>query len=197
MPTNRCSVLTNSSFRRSASACAWSVTSLRRGDMPAATPPYADGSFDSSSLRAAADRRRVDVHLAQQAGDDAFALVDQRGEQVLGLDLRVVAALRELDRRGHRFARFFRVLVDVHDVVPLSSCRERFEMRALFGRQRLRQLHLHGCVEVAGFRLVRSSACRAPSGGTSGRSASSPESSAAASCRQASAPPLRRRAPRS
>ena len=72
-------------------------------------------------VRPAADCGRIQVQFAQQAGYDPFALIDQRHEQMLRFDLRVVAALCELDRRADRVARFFRVLVDVHDVVPLSS----------------------------------------------------------------------------
>ena len=57
---------------------------------------------------------RVLVQLAQQLGDDAFALLRERDQQVFRLELRVVALLRQFDRRGDRFARLLGVFVDIH-----------------------------------------------------------------------------------
>ncbi len=94
--SSRCSVLTNSSFSRSASACAASSDrreARRQAGCGAAVglrPPAQSGA------RRPPTRRRVDVHLAQQLRHDAVALLDERDEQVLGLDLRVVRLLGEL-----------------------------------------------------------------------------------------------------
>ena len=73
-------------------------------------------------------RHRVDGHLAQQVGDDALALFDERDEQMLGLDLGVVHLLGQFDGRGHSLAAFFGVLVDVHDrdAVEIWRCRRPF-----------------------------------------------------------------------
>jgi hypothetical protein len=61
----------------------------------------------------ACDGGGIDVHLPQQLGNDAFALLDERDEQVLGLELRIVVLLRELDRGCDGLAGLFGVLVDV------------------------------------------------------------------------------------
>src|SRR5262249_5511422 len=53
--------------------------------------------------RAARERRRIDVHLPQELRNDAFAPFDERNEQVLGLELRIVGRARELDGRRDRF----------------------------------------------------------------------------------------------
>jgi hypothetical protein len=64
--------------------------------------------------RGPAHGRGVRAHLAEQVRHDAVALLHERHQQVLGLDLRVVGLPRELDGAGDRFACFFGVLVDVH-----------------------------------------------------------------------------------
>ena len=69
--------------------------------------------------RAPGELRRVDVHLPQQLGDDALALLDERDEEMLRLELRIVALPRQLDRGGDGLSRFFGVFIDVHK--PLQS----------------------------------------------------------------------------
>ena len=62
-----------------------------------------------------AQRLRVGNELARQL------LVEQREQQVLGIELGIAAPARELLRRGDRFLRFHGELVEVHYV--LSGCR--------------------------------------------------------------------------
>ena len=57
-------------------------------------------------------RRRIRVHLADDLRDDAFLLLEQRQQQVLGQDLGVPFAVGELLRGEDRFLRFLGVLVD-------------------------------------------------------------------------------------
>ena len=217
---SRCSVLTYSSFRRSASACAWSVTSLSRGDMPGC-----DAAVRLRQLRRAARARRapiarrIGVHLAQQLGDDAVALLDERDEQVLGLDLRVVAsAARARSPPATASCAFsvYLLMFIASSQLSLSSssiaqrvsqpCVLRLSRASAAPRSASRCSGVSCCgscdvdrrVEIAVLvRLAGRPACRGPSAGTPARSASSAESSAAATCRRASAPPPRRRAPRS
>ena len=49
----------------------------------------------------ARERRGVGVHLAQEVRDDPVPLLDERHQQMLGLQLRVVGLPRELDGGGH------------------------------------------------------------------------------------------------
>ncbi len=60
------------------------------------------------------DRLRLDRHLAQQRRHDAVGLLDEREQQMLGIDLGVVALLGEPLRRQDRFLRLLGVLVQVH-----------------------------------------------------------------------------------
>ncbi len=60
------------------------------------------------------DLGRVGRHLAQDFRDDALGLLDERGEQVFGLQLRMAHLLGQPLGGHDRFLCFFRVLVDVH-----------------------------------------------------------------------------------
>ena len=113
MPSRRCSVLMNSSFSRSASACAASVTLRKRGER-AGSVPYACGWLTESRPDERADLRRIHVHLSQHLGDDTTRLLDERQQQVLGLDLRVREIARELLGAHDGFLSLFSELVDVH-----------------------------------------------------------------------------------
>jgi hypothetical protein len=64
------------------------------------------------------DLGRVGRHLAQDFRDDPLGLLDERGEQVFGLQLRVAHLLGQPLRAHDRFLCFFCVLVDVHDATP-------------------------------------------------------------------------------
>ena len=86
------------------------MTSFSRGDRPGCEPPYAGGSLPSSSRARAADRGRVDFHLPQQLGDDAFALLDEGDEQMLRLELRVVVLPRQLDAPPRPLRALFRCI---------------------------------------------------------------------------------------
>ena len=159
--TSRCSVLTYSSFSRSASCSAASVTLRSRGESATCEPPCARGSRSSSARTAAATRGRVGVHLPDDLRDDAVPLLEEREQQVLGQDLRMAFAIGELLRREDRFLCFFGVLVDVHRrSAPGSALRTgsaysfhllpapRSAARCSL-RQRARQLHVHRRVQIA------------------------------------------------
>src|SRR6185369_17480666 len=61
-----------------------------------------------------ADRGWVRAHLAEHFGHDAFALFQQRHQEMLWLDQRMAQARGELLGRENRFLGFLSVLVDVH-----------------------------------------------------------------------------------
>src|SRR5437870_1230609 len=52
------------------------------------------GKFLGQLARPRRDGRRVEPGLPQQLGDDAFALLDEREQHVLGFDLRMIALAR-------------------------------------------------------------------------------------------------------
>jgi hypothetical protein len=64
------------------------------------------------------DRRRIQLQLAEQCGNDPVLLLRQGEEQVLGLDLRVVLALSEILCGQDRFLGLLCVFVQIHDVLP-------------------------------------------------------------------------------
>ena len=111
---SRCSVLTYSSFRRSASASAAVVTWRRRGDSDDLRPAVRARRLAELGAHGRRDRRRIDVHLPHDLRHDAVALLDQRQQQVLRRDLRMSLAIGELLRREDRFLGLLCVLVDVH-----------------------------------------------------------------------------------
>ena len=76
--------------------------------------------------RAAARSRDLDVHLSQQFRHDAVGLLDERDEQVLRLDLGVVALLGEIDGLGDGFAGLFGELVDIHGPLLVMNRRIRY-----------------------------------------------------------------------
>jgi hypothetical protein len=64
--------------------------------------------------RRATDLDRVGVHLAEHLRHDAFALLEQRHQQMFRFHQRVAGLLGNLLRGEHGFLGFFGVLVDVH-----------------------------------------------------------------------------------
>jgi hypothetical protein len=64
--------------------------------------------------RSAGDRCRVHAHLAEDLWHDALGLFGKRGQQVLGLDLRVVHLARQLLRADESLLRLLGELVQVH-----------------------------------------------------------------------------------
>ena len=208
MPSSRCSVLTNSSFSRSASALG------RVGDLAQARrerrlrSAVRRGLFRQLGAQLIGERLRLDAHLAQQRRDDAVGLFDEREQQVLRLDLGVVALLGEPLRREDRFLRLFGVLVQVHAVVIASVCtsrrralsagqlRERLVVRALFRRQLARKFRFDRGIQVAKLvRACRRSACPYPLDERPGRSGFREECAAESAFRPGSALRPRRRAP--
>ena len=79
------------------------------------------GQLAEQLARAAGDGGRIRVQFAQQVRDDAVSLLDERCQEMLGLELRVVGVSRELDGGSHRLARFFCVLVDVHRAISVGA----------------------------------------------------------------------------
>ena len=114
MPSSRCSVLTNSSFSRSASRLGGVGHLAQAGRERRLRSAVRGGLLRQLGSQLIGDRLRLDAHLAQQGRDDAVGLLDEREQQMLGLDLGVVALLGEPLRRENRFLRLFRVLVQVH-----------------------------------------------------------------------------------
>ncbi len=72
------------------------------------------GLFRQLGAQLVGHRLRLDAHLAQQRRDDAVGLFDERQQQMLGVDLGVVALLGEPLRREDRFLRLLGVLVQIH-----------------------------------------------------------------------------------
>ena len=75
--------------------------------------------------RARGDLRRVGGHLAQHLGHDAVALLDERDEQVLGLDLRVARSARRAAARRATASWAFSVnlLMFMTGLLPTSRSR--------------------------------------------------------------------------
>ena len=81
------------------------------------------GLFRQLGAQLIGDGLRLDAHLAQQRRDDAVSLLDEREQQMLGLDLRVVPLLGEPLRRQDRFLRLLGVLVQFICSSPLRITR--------------------------------------------------------------------------
>ena len=64
--------------------------------------------------RLARDGGRVELQLPQQRRHDAVVLLDQRHQQVLGLDLRMIERLGELLRADDGLLGLFSELVEIH-----------------------------------------------------------------------------------
>ncbi len=65
-----------------------------------AVAPLIDGQRRQRLLELVGQRRLIGAELAQDRDGDAVGVVEQRGEQVFGLDLRVAAGLRDAHRAG-------------------------------------------------------------------------------------------------
>ena len=83
----------------------------------------AEGGWQAAEqlARGTTDVRGVRIHLAHEIRNDAVALLDQRDEQMLGLELRVVVFACQLEGGRHGLAGLFSVLVDVHIGSRLSA----------------------------------------------------------------------------
>ena len=96
------------------------MTWRRRADRPRLRSALGARQLRPSSARTRrGDRRRIDVHLPQDLGDDPALLLDEREQQVLRRDLRMSLAVGELLRAGDRFLCLLGVFLDVHDVVTM------------------------------------------------------------------------------
>ena len=90
--SSRCSVLTKSSLSARPRPAAfvgdraepWRETELRAA--------VGLGILASACCTSVRDDGRIELHLAEHVGDDAALLLDERDEQVLGLELRVLSA---------------------------------------------------------------------------------------------------------
>ena len=71
--------------------------------------------FPHRRPRITRDDRRVELQLPEQGRNDAVVLFDQRHEQMLGLDLRVIERLGELLRADDGLLGLLRELVEIHD----------------------------------------------------------------------------------
>ena len=94
-PSSRCSVETNSSPRRRASASAWSMTRLRpRVERERAALDA--GALGEDRRDLAAERGQVDAEAAERLGRDAVVGFDEGAQQMLGVEHR---ALQPFGRR--------------------------------------------------------------------------------------------------
>ena len=114
MARNRCSVLTNWSCMAVAAACACSSTSRRRGETPGLGAAVGLGPAAELVAHGRGDRRRRLAELLEQCRHDAAGLLDQRDEQVLGLDLGVRQRAGQPRRRHDRFLGLFGEGVEIH-----------------------------------------------------------------------------------
>ena len=83
------------------------------------------GQLVQQLLRVGADHARVDLQLAQDVGHDAARLRDQRRQEVLRIDLRMVGLFGRALGRGDRLLGLLGETVDVHDVAFAFACRSR------------------------------------------------------------------------
>ena len=74
------------------------------------------GLLRQFAAQAVGDGLRLDAHLAQQSRNNPVGLFSKREQQMLGVDLGVIALFGEPLRRQNRFLRLFGVLVQVHRV---------------------------------------------------------------------------------
>ena len=88
------------------------------------------GLFRQLAAKLIGNQLRLDAHLAQQRRHDTLGLFNQREQQVLRVDLGVVALLGEPLRRGS-FLRLFGVLVRF---IALSRNEKRKPIRSSFHR---------------------------------------------------------------
>ena len=88
--SSRCSVLTYSSFRRSASASGRVRHLPQARRQPGLRPAVGARQLRQLGADRRRDGRRIDVHLPQDLGDDAALLFDQREQHVLRRDFRDV-----------------------------------------------------------------------------------------------------------
>ena len=98
-------------------------------------------------------RRRVRIHLAHDLRHDAFALFDERQEEVLRLNLRISLALGKSLRPDDGLLGLLCVFVDIHGRSRTGAYRSIFRQRlpllALILRQRAGELDLHRRVQIA------------------------------------------------
>ena len=125
--TKRCSVLTYSSFSRSASCSAASVTCRNRADSAGCEPPCARGSFCSSARTALASAAGSAFILRTISGTMPSRCSTSVSSRCSGVISGIPFAVRELLRGKDRFLCFLGVLVDVHFSFQLLS----FQLPAL------------------------------------------------------------------
>ena len=149
--TNRCSVLTYSSFSRSASCSAASVTWRRRGESASCDAAVRARQPVELGPHRGRQRGRVRVHLADDRRDDAVLLLDQREQQVLGQDLGMALRDRPAAARARIASWAFSVyLLMFMRCAPFSSASaQRLVVFPLFLGQRAGQLDVDGRVEIA------------------------------------------------
>ena len=118
-------MLTKSSLSRSASCWAASNTRRKRGETYTCCGVWLRAKpFERASRGAGSTCAGRDADLVEHSRHDARVLLDQRAEQVLGLELGVVALLGLALRGDDGLLRFFGQFVHVHAAsAPLTFAR--------------------------------------------------------------------------
>ena len=116
-PSSRCSVETYSSLSASASRSAFLSTASRRGESCVGAP-WVLGRPPSALLHVLEDGGGRDAALGQGRGNDPALLRQQRPQQVLGRELRMIAFLGEGLRLGDGLLRLDGELVQSHRRPP-------------------------------------------------------------------------------
>ena len=108
MASSMCSVETYSSLKLAASLKAFSSICEAASERCACVAPLPEtlGSFSISRMASALHRRHMQPYALQQRRDDAFAVFQQRRQNVHRLQLRIAVLAGEIVRPLHRFLRF-------------------------------------------------------------------------------------------
>ena len=119
-PSRRCSVETYSSPRRRASPSASSRTRFARGSRDS-EPPWIRARLPRIAGELAAERGQVDAEPAKRLGGDAVVGLDERGEEVLGVEDGRFQALRGALGGGDRLLGLLGVAIELASWVSGSG----------------------------------------------------------------------------
>src|SRR5262249_942257 len=153
-----------SSFRWSASTCAFSVTRLKRGDIPGCDPPYACGSFFTSSRPARPTAAGSTFILRSSSGTMPSRCSTSATSRCSGSScgLFCCCAISTALATASRAFSVYLLMFIISSQLRVASCQrlvvsdrlllqflQLLEILSLFGRQVARQLHVGGRVEIA------------------------------------------------
>ena len=121
-PRSRCSVEVYSSPRRRASSCARSMTRLARGSS-VSEPPWIRARFARIAASSPRNAGQVDAEAAERLGGHAVIGLDERGQDVLGVEHGALEPLRELLGGDDGLLGLLGESVELHGRVSLSRVR--------------------------------------------------------------------------